>query len=273
MNGDIKRFGFVLRRYKENALDAGNAWRQFAGRQGIRHSLPFRRYLFAAAASLLLLIGAGSMIYLMKLSDSQWVIITAGNGERKDVFLPDSTCVTLAGNSELRYNNKKYGKKRRAVQLKGKAFFEVTRDESRPFSIQTKATETVVLGTSFMITETKDSTSLYIESGKVSFSGAKGGIILTAGMSAVCNHEAEEANLMDGPEQPNILAWKTGELVFNNTPLYTVIRDLSEYYRVRIINNVQADDNLKLTATFTGLPVDEVLLIINQTLETSLAIN
>ena len=41
----------------------------------------------------------------------------------KDVYLPDSTLVALAGDSWIRYDAKRYDKERRAVEMNGKAFF------------------------------------------------------------------------------------------------------------------------------------------------------
>ena len=57
---------------------------------------------------------------------------------------------------------------------------------------------------------------------------------------------------------------------FNDTPLEKVVSDLSEYYQVNIINKAETP-NLKLTATFNDLPLEDVLLVINQTLDTRLA--
>ena len=42
------------------------------------------------------------------------------------------------------------------------------------------------------------------------------------------------------------------------------IRD--RYYQVEIINKVDSPDS-RLTATFNDLPLDEVLMVINQTLD------
>ena len=39
------------------------------------------------------------------------------------------------------------------MEMNGKAFFQVTRNEARPFSVETSQTEVTVLGTSFQIDE------------------------------------------------------------------------------------------------------------------------
>ena len=108
--------------------------------------------------------------------------------------------------------------------------------------------------------------------GKVSF-GATGcetdKVILTAGMSASYSMESKGITILE-EEDLNTLSWKTRQLRFNDTPLEKVVSDLSEYYQVNIINKAETP-NLKLTATFNDLPLEDVLLVINQTLDTRLA--
>ena len=178
----------------------------------------------------------------------------------------------MAGSSSIRYDAKSYGKERRVVEMKGKAFFKVTRNETRPFSVYTERTEVTVLGTSFQINEQPDGTDVNVMTGKVSF-GATGNetdkVILTAGMSASYSMESKGITLLE-EEDLNTLSWKTRQLRFNDTPLEKVIGDLNEYYQVKVINKAE-NTNLKLTATFNDLPLEDVLLVINQTLDTRLA--
>jgi len=67
-------------------------------------------------------------------------------------------------------------------------------------------------------------------------------------------------------ENMNSLSWKTKQLHFDNTPVEVVIADLSEYYHMTIVNKTTTD-GVSLTATFKDQPLEEVLLIINQTLD------
>ena len=223
--------------------------------------MPFGRESAArsllAASVVLLLIGFGTF-YVKERNNPELVSVATVSGQLKDVYLPDSTLVSMAGNSTLRYDVKKYGKERRVVEMTGKAFFQVKRNEARPFSVHTAMTEVTVLGTSFQVSEQPDMTEVDVVTGKVRFAAGKEPepVILTAGMSASYSKE----------ENPNNLSWKTKQLRFNDTPLEKVIRDLNEYYQVEIINKVDSPDS-RLTATFNDLPLDEVLMVINQTLD------
>lgn len=264
-----KRLRFVARRYKEDSLDTEKAWKRFASREGIRHSIPFVRYWVAAASVLVLLVGFG-LLYRMERDRPEWVSVMTVAGEVKEVYLPDSTQVTMAGGSSLKYDRKRYGKERRAVEMKGKAFFQVKRNEARPFSVHTSLTEVTVLGTSFQVKEKREITEVDVMTGKVRFSGrdVSEPVVLTAGMSA--SYSEEKKGIEIGTERDvNKLSWKTKLLRFQDTPLAEVIEDLNDCYQAEISCEAGSPDS-RLTATFNDLPLDEVLLVIDQTLDVRL---
>lgn len=266
-----QRIRFVAKHYEEGRLDTDKAWQKFAGKHQVRRTVSFRRYWMAAASVVLLLIGFGTY-FMTDRNSPEWVAVTTEPGQIMEVYLPDSTLISMAGNSSIRYDKKAYGKERRVVEMKGKAFFQVTRNEARPFSVYTERTEVTVLGTSFQIDEQPDGTDVDVMTGKVSF-GVTGSetdkVILTAGMSASYSMKSKGITILE-EEDLNTLSWKTRQLRFNDTPLEKVVSDLSEYYQVNIINKAETP-NLKLTATFNDLPLEDVLLVINQTLDTRLA--
>ncbi len=77
-------------------------------------------------------------------------IITTNKGSKSHLTLPDGTKVWLNADSRLEYAGDFTGKLRE-VQLIGEAFFEVTKDTSRPFLIHTPAINIRVLGTAFNV--------------------------------------------------------------------------------------------------------------------------
>lgn len=267
-----RRVRFVARHYQPGALDAERAWRRFALAHGIRQVSTFRRYWMATAAAVLLLLGIGGW-WLVGRSAPDWVAIATAAGETRDVYLPDSTLVALAGGSSLRYDRKDYGKERRTVEMRGKAFFQVTRNEARPFSIRSARTEVTVLGTSFLVDERAKDTRLDVMTGRVRFAAAEGEakpVILTAGMSARYATGGDSITVSDKPAE-NRMAWRDGVLRFRETPLRQVIADLSDTFRTTVVNRA-GDNDSRLTATFRGESLEEILRIINQTLDVRLEV-
>lgn len=262
-----QRISWVTRRYKEGSLDKDKAWKKFSSNQGIRRNYNLRRIIGGAAAILLIIIGIG-IIYMEENESSEWVAIETEEGKIKEVILPDDSKVTLAGKSILRYDRKKFGKDKRAVVMSGKAFFEVARDEARPFSVETNHVKIEVLGTSFQIKESDKESLLHVMSGKVRFTliGYSDTAILTENMSGRFTPETG-LSIEDNGNDPNLLSWKTHQLRFRNTPLETVLKDVSEAYHVELVNHTANTKDLKLTSFFDNLTLDELLSVINETLD------
>lgn len=156
-----------------------------------------------------------------------------------EVSLSDGSQVWLNAKSSLQYAKKMKGAERR-IQLKGEAFFEVARDEKRPFVIEAGDTRVQVLGTSFNVRAYQDEglVELSVKSGKVLFfKGEKllpdssNARILVAGEQAIIGGSNTQP-VMQEITQANYLAWKDNELIFNNASILQVVEALSRYYGV-----------------------------------------
>lgn len=266
-----KDIQFVAGLYKENVLDTERAWQRFAARHAIHRSVSFRRYWLAAASVLLLLLVGIGVLYESERNDSEWISVATAPGELKEVLLPDSTLISMAGSSIIRYDRATYGKGQRVVTMKGKALYQVVRNIECPFIVQTSKTSVTVLGTTFQVKANVSSTNVHVVSGQVSFSTVTGkNVLLAAGMLGNWSVGKQEI-VVEHRDNSNDLSWKTKILKFKDTPLDAVINDLCEFYQVKIINRTQLS-NLRLTATFNDMSLDEVLKIINQTLDIQLEV-
>jgi len=265
-----QRIRFVAKRYRKDSLDAEKAWHRFASAHGIRKTVHLWRYIWSAAAVFLVLVGI-SVFYIRDTNATEWVVISSDTGEQKEVILPDSSRIFIAESTTIRYDKKNYGKEKRVVEMNGKAFFEVQRDETRSFSVQTEQAEVKVLGTSFQLQESAGLTIVRVETGKVSFTAGKDkrSAVLTAGMSA--NYTEENGISIDQEDKDdNYLSWKTRQLRFRNTPLEKVISDVSDMYKVRVVSTTDIPSGLELTSYFNDMSLEEVLTVINQTLDIQL---
>lgn len=69
-------------------------------------------------------------------------------GSRSKITLPDSSLVWLNAGSTLKYSSD-FNVTDRQIQLEGEAFFEVARNQDKPFIVSTENAAVKVLGTSF----------------------------------------------------------------------------------------------------------------------------
>ena len=258
---------FVTSHYQEDKLNTDKAWKRFSVVSGVSRRLHLYRNLCRVADIVLLVILSGVTIWMIR-PQKDWVVINASRGKQL-VYLPDSTEITLAVNSSIRYDRLAYNKEVRQVEMNGKAFFEVRKNKSCPFIVDMKSTEVEVLGTAFQVDIEDEDTEVRVERGKVAFSvkDRKDKAILTAGMSATYINK-ENMIRETGQEDTNGLAWVTGVLRFSNTPLSKVIATLENYYQVDLTQESISDK--QLTAVFDNQPLTDVLEIINETLDVKL---
>jgi ferric-dicitrate binding protein FerR (iron transport regulator) len=126
--------------------------------QPVRRTL-YRRLAWVSgiAASLLLawsLLGNPFDLFQSSKDPAQNSISTR-RGSKTKVELPDGTQVWLNADSRITYNEEFQGKIRE-VNLTGEAYFDVVRDEDRPFVIHTEVIDIKVLGTAFNVRSYSD---------------------------------------------------------------------------------------------------------------------
>lgn len=156
-------------------------------------------------------------------------------GETRIVTLADGSRVQLNTNSELQVT---YSREERHTELlRGEAFFDVTRQTSRPFTVAAGKAKIRVLGTEFNVERNKDNTRVSVTGGTVAVSEASTApglrpesvklvknqkvSVSGSGLSDVASTSADEA-----------LDWTRGVLVFEDTPLSEALEELNRYLAV-----------------------------------------
>lgn len=118
-----------------------------------------KRFIFAYAASITLAL----VFFLPKHADQTGVqseqVISAQNGSRSKILLPDGTTVWLNGGSKLYYDYEFAGPLRE-VRLVGEAFFDVAQMKGRPFIVHTGKIDIKVHGTAFNVKYYQDDTKI-----------------------------------------------------------------------------------------------------------------
>jgi ferric-dicitrate binding protein FerR (iron transport regulator) len=181
-----------------------------------------RKWLLAAATIGILVIGA---VYWFNtdradfLGDVATEQLNGGTFQGPDeVILPDGTSVTLNKGSELSYTAQ-YGKDSREVALSGEAFFDVTHDPSKPFTVRSGKVNTRVLGTAFNVR---------------AFPGEEVKVTVTRGLVEVGSETRVYAQVK--PDQQITVNTETGDFVSNEISAekesnwkdqYLILRDVT----------------------------------------------
>lgn len=225
---------------------------------------------YRIAAILVLAIGLG---YYFKLGqESPLISYTTAVGEQLTVTLPDNSTVWLNENSSLIVSDQ-FNVDARNVQLNGEGFFEISRDEGKPFIITNALTQVEVLGTSFNVEAYPEMPNVQVDvaTGIVAFSEIsekEKRIILKKGMRGIFDKNSK--SLESGiSTNANFLSWKTKKLEFKDAALSQVVQDLEEYFGVKIkIANTDLN-GCRFTSSFEDPSIEDVLEILTITLDIS----
>ena len=228
----------------------------------IKSENTFSTYL-KYAAILILGIGVSFLVYNSEIFNSELVYQT-NLKQTQEIILPDGSKVHLSENSSISLVGDFEGTTRK-VELKGKAFFDITRDEQKPFIVRTYNSNIKVLGTSFLVDSYNDNnTKVVVKTGKVSVaknSGSSTTLELIPGEVATVNKQVEKSINTN----QNYLSWKTKIIDFNKSPMSDVINTLEEVYFVKIKVSDTDINNCTLSAKFDHRDIDVVMEIISQT--------
>ena len=235
------------------------------GRGGGR-SLLYYSYRIAAVLVLGLLLSF-SWIYVTRIAGMEKVMAV---NEPVEVILGDGTRVLVNRHSSLRYK-RRFDEQERKVFLSGEAWFDVTRDTTRPFVIDAGATLVEVLGTSFNVNAYKENPAVEItvESGMVAMSAKEDQgnlIVMKAGSGGSYNKDQKELKLLPSPH-PNKLSWKTRELFFEGSTLLEVTELVNRVYGASLVIMNSELAACPITVTFRNQSLDAIINVLEMTLD------
>lgn len=230
------------------------------------------------AAALILAMGLGFLFnYLLGANDlidgtsgTVYQEVRASYGTRTKLLLADGTNVWLNSGSTLKFPIDFDNAEERVVELNGEGYFDVTKNESKPFIVNTSGLDVKVYGTSFNVSayEEYDSMEVALVEGKVSLvQGAKGSrkeyMVLNPNDVVECNISEKRLSRISDSKMSKYTAWKEGKIVFYGDPIDKVVSRLEKWYNVDIEISDKALENYRFTATFNDESLEQVLKLLS----------
>jgi ferric-dicitrate binding protein FerR (iron transport regulator) len=183
-------------------------------------------------------------------------------GTKSHLFLPDSTEVWLNSASTLRFPSVFRGSERR-ISLQGEAVFKVYKNKQKPFIVGTSAMDIEAVGTEFNVSayagDLKLSTTLAEGKVKVTDKADASKIIFLNPGSQVNYNTSNKTYKTENVRVEDVIAWRDGVLIFNETPFYEVAAKLGRWFNADIHINDQSVANYRFTGRFTSESLDQVL--------------
>jgi len=224
----------------------------------------WRRASFAIAATLAVLIGAGSWA-------SRPIVVEAALGSQQVVTLPDGSVAELNAGSALRYRAGLRGRlglpaSVRDVALDGEAFFDVV-PSITPFEVRTREARVTVLGTRFLVrarSDEREGTRVAVESGRVRVTpqGASrdSAVVLLAGQGTVVGRGVATPEPATAVGVERLTLWRRGGFALVDQPLDAIVRELERRYALDIrLTNVNMGEE-RLSVYYPDRPSIETVL-------------
>jgi len=167
--------------------------------------------------------------------------IDSGIAQKTELTLPDESIVILNASSTISYSEKQWEKQRK-VQLKGEAYFNVTKGSQ--FDVETSAGVVMVLGTEFNVKVRNNYFEVICYKGLVAVKSANENLDLPA------NHMfriVDGVAYYDNELKYTAPSWIINESSFVSVPYEQVIREFERQYNVMITTN-----EVDLEQLFTG---------------------
>lgn len=220
------------------------------------------KYCVAVAAALAIFV-TGAVTSELVNGNRQETVLMASSENISSYVLPDGSKVWLNKNSWLSYNQK-FGKKTRQVALKGEGYFEVNRDEHRPFIVKMQNNLNVkVLGTTFNVCDypSANKSEVILRSGSVQINdnGHDESVILKPNQKFTWNEGKSEVSSVNAI---NCCRWFEHRLVFDNVKLRDILENLSHKYQTEISLNVGSLADKHMSMTVRDESVEDVLDIL-----------
>jgi transmembrane sensor len=190
----------------------------------------------------------------------------SSRGQKLIITMNDGSKVYLNSSSTLSYPAT-FPSDKREVFLEGEAFFEVTRNENRPFLIRSGNITTRVLGTSFNINAFDvNNISVSVATGKVQVnidgasrttSNLSNSVVLLPDQQAI--YHKQNGLMLASIDIERFIAWKNNTLHFENASLQEVAVVLERWYNITIEFKDPEIKKCRINGQYKGQTLNRVL--------------
>jgi ferric-dicitrate binding protein FerR (iron transport regulator) len=304
---EYRRTHYLVRSYgRENNYDSDEAWKKL--------TFILRNTSFARRARLLKRAGRSAAIFILAFgagvatmyfsrtpgkaapddeASVSFTEYTVPYGSKSKITLPDSSSIWLNAGSKLRYGST-FNQSDREVSVEGEAYFQVARNEQKPFFVKTSAVTLKVLGTSFNIKAYPEENNVEttVETGSVQVLRNVEGqltdrLILTAGQKAtVVKSGRADSMAVTTPSLPSpasvqktkmpekvaektivaknvptelYTSWKDTRWLVNKEPLEKLAVSLERRYNIQIAFTDEQLKQFSFSGTFENETLEQVL--------------
>ncbi|MFT2091012.1 FecR family protein [Paraglaciecola sp. 2405UD69-4] len=204
----------------------------------------YLRFSVTAAVAFILV----TTIFYFNLNTQSEFVYQSSKGENLPIILEDNSSVTLGADTKITV---RYNKNARHIELEyGEAYFDVAKDPSRPFTVDSGSRSVTALGTEFNISRQSVRSVVTVTEGKVIvependryvarmtssvfYKKLKTDAFLEAGQSI--EYDKNEISAVETVDVQAQTSWRNGTLKYLDESLGFVIEDINRYSSIPIV--------------------------------------
>ncbi|ERJ59896.1 FecR family protein [Sphingobacterium paucimobilis] len=161
---------------------------------------------------------------------AEWNTLTTPMGGKYSIVLADGTKAWLNAGSTLTFPSA-FQNGKRIVKAQGEVYFEVSKDENKPFIVQAKGFDIQVLGTSFNLSAYDDIASVALIEGSVEIKTPSVNSKIKPGQKAKIHPGDIAISPFDIETE---IAWKDNYFIFKDRNIKEIMASLARWYNAEI---------------------------------------
>jgi transmembrane sensor len=240
-----KRRGELFSRYRDLSSDLGQVLPALVAAGAVESPRPRERESRRGwapgwmAAAALACAAVAAAVWLGMPGPRPESIATA-SAQRRSFTLSDGTVVELNANTSAQFDN---GRSERHVRLaEGEAYFVVTKDKARPFTVETPSGSVRVTGTVFNVRSSEESAlevtvvegTVLVSPGGPGSAGAASPKVLGAGDQLTALAGSVNVRALRPGDVDDAIAWRRGLIVCKGMPLSEAAARFARFNGLRI---------------------------------------
>lgn len=212
-------------KYKD--FDPGKAWKKIEPQLQEASIQPkvFQMQSYLKYAAIFVLALAALLFWQNSASIDQGAESYLAEESELQVELPDKSVVLLQPKTKLTQSSLRH------IVLDGRGVFDIEKNPAHPFIIETHQAQVKVLGTSFDLISSPDSTWIDVTEGRVELTWEQGSRILVAGDKATIK---KNKLVFFAKGQALILDWEHNILNFDNIELSEALKIIADHFNMKI---------------------------------------
>jgi len=197
-----------------------------------------------------------------QLAEVKYNTLIVPRGGEFSLELADGTRVWLNAGSRLRYPVVFTGEERR-VEMDGEVYFEVVKNQGKPFIVAVNGVEIRVVGTSFNVSAYQEDVVTTLVEGKVQLKRGDEQVVLSPNQQAIWSDDKFKVKQVDAR---NYVLWKEGIFYFEDVDLERILDDMARWYNVNIFYMNPTLKKMKFSVEIRRYgDINEILRRIEQT--------